>query len=73
MLASFNSLSWISFNFLIVITIFKNISLFNVILSSVLSSLTVGGKAIGKKIAIKHANDIIYFVGKIISIFSKKK
>ena len=57
----------------LVVYLFKNISLFNIILSSVLSSLTVGGKAIGKKIAIKHANDIIYFVGKILALFSKKK
>ncbi len=51
----------------------NNLSMWNVILSSILSSLTVGGKAIGKKIAIKNANDITYFVGRVLSIFSKEK
>lgn len=51
----------------------NNISLWNVIFSSVLSSLTVGGKALGKQIAIKKSNDIMYGVGKILSIFSHKK
>lgn len=51
----------------------ENISICNVILSSVLSSLTVGGKAIGKKVGVKNSNDIIYYVGKLLSIFSHKK
>lgn len=60
---------------ILVINMFKdgNISLWNVILSSILSSLTVGGKAIGKTFAVKKSNDIIYLVGKIISIFTNKK
>ncbi len=59
----------------LVVNLFLNnsLSLWNVIFSSILSSLTVGGKAIGKKIAIKNANDITYFVGKVLSIFSKEK
>ena len=48
----------------------NNLSFWNVIFSSILSSLTVGGKAIGKKIAVKNAN-IIYLVGKILSLLSK--
>ncbi|MBE6157119.1 MAG: hypothetical protein E7161_05230 [Firmicutes bacterium] len=51
----------------------SNLSIWNVILSSVLSALTVGGKALGKSIGVKKSNDIIYRVGKILSIFSKKK
>ncbi len=51
----------------------NNLSLFNVIFASIISALTVGGKAIGKKIAVKKSNDIIYFVGKIITIFKKEK
>lgn len=50
-----------------------NLSLWNVLFSSVLSSLTVGGKALGKKVAVIKSNDIIYNVGKIIRIFSHKK
>jgi len=51
----------------------NSVSLWNVIFSSVLSSLTVGGKALGKKLAVMKSNDIIYNVGKILSIFSHKK
>lgn len=36
------------------------------IISAVIASLTVGGKAIGKKFAIKKCIEIIYFVGKVI-------
>ncbi len=51
----------------------NNISLWNVLFASVISSLTVGGKAIGKKIALKNSTDIIYFVGKGLAIFSRNK
>ena len=44
--------------------------LITIIVSSLISSLTVGGKAIGKKYAIKNADKIIKFVGKIKSMFS---
>ena len=59
----------------LVVNIFMNndVSLCNVILSSVLSSVTVGGKAMGKTLAVKNSNDIIYNVGKILSIFNHKK
>jgi len=60
---------------ILVVNVFinKDLSLWNVLFSSLLSSLTVGGKALGKIIAVKKSNDIIYNVGKIISIFSYKK
>lgn len=51
----------------------NNISLWNVILSSTLSALTVGGKALGKNIGVKKSNDIIHIVGKLLSIFKFKK
>ena len=44
-----------------------------IILTAIVSSLTVGGKAIGKKIAINKAEDITFIVGKIISKFSIRK
>ena len=50
----------------------NNLSILNVILSSVLSALTVGGKALGKNIAVKKCNDILYGVGKVLAIFTKK-
>ena len=51
----------------------NNLSLWNVVLSASLSALTVGGKALGKNIGVKKCNDIIYIVGRILSIFSHKK
>lgn len=40
--------------------------------SSIISSLTVGGKAIGKKVAIVNSDSIIFVVGKVISKFKRK-
>ena len=50
-----------------------NKTLSALIIASVISSLTVGGKAIGKSFAVKKSDDIIFIVGKIISKFSKAK
>ncbi len=41
------------------------------IVSSIISSLTVGGKAIGKKYAVKNSDEIIFVVSKIISKFKR--
>ena len=46
--------------------------IFNILMSSVVAAITVGGKAFFKKIAIKKSKDIMLLAGKIISIFSKK-
>ena len=43
------------------------------IISSIISSLTVGGKAIGKSFAVKKSDNIIFIVGKIISKFKPEK
>lgn len=43
------------------------------VIASVISSLTVGGKAIGKTIAVKKSDEIIFIVGKLISKFKIKK
>ena len=40
-------------------------------IASVVASLTVGGKAFGKGIAISKSNDIVFGVAKIFSIFEK--
>ena len=55
----------------------SNITNINVIyttlfISSIISSLTVGGKAIGKNYAIKNSDIIMEKVGLIISLFTKK-
>ena len=50
-----------------------NIVYTTLFISSLISSLTVGGKAIGKKFAVKQSDIIIEKVGIILSIFSKKE
>lgn len=49
----------------------KDLTLYNILFTAVLSSLTVGGKALGKTYAVKRSNDIIFKAGKILSIFTK--
>ncbi len=43
------------------------------LISAVVSSLTVGGKAIGKNIANKESTEIVYVVGLMLSKFMKEK
>lgn len=47
--------------------------LVTIIVTSIISSLTIGGKAFGKTIAINNANEIIFEFSKILNIFSKNK
>lgn len=42
-------------------------------LSSIIAALTVGGKALGKAIAMKYSKEFVMVTAKIISIFSKEK
>ena len=42
------------------------------IVSSIISSIMVGGKAIGKNIAVKKSDKIIFRVGKIINKTKRK-
>lgn len=44
-----------------------------IFITAIVSSLTVGGKAIGKKIAIKKSEDIVFMVGKVLSKVSMGK
>ncbi len=47
-------------------------SVFSILItSSIISSLTVGGKAIGKKVAIRNSDEIIFKVAKILNKFKK--
>lgn len=50
-----------------------NLVLLSLLISSLISSLTVGGKAIGKKYATKNSDDIIFVVAKLICVFKKEK
>lgn len=43
------------------------------IVMALISSLTIGGKAIGKEIAIKRKNEVINIVSKFLSIFINNK
>ena len=42
-------------------------------ISSIISALTVGGKALCKRIALNNAQKIVSGVGRLLSIFSKNK
>ena len=44
----------------------------SLIVTSLISSLTIGGKALGKNLAIYKGNTVIKVVAKIISIFTKR-
>ena len=50
-----------------------NNTLTALLISSIISSVMVGGKAIGKNIAVKKSDEILFMVGKIINKFSNKK
>lgn len=49
-----------------------NIAISSIIVSAIISSLTVGGKAIFKRVAIKKCDDIVFIVGKVKSVFKLK-
>ena len=44
-----------------------------IIVTSIISALTIGGKAFGKTIAINNSNEIIFDFAKILNMFSKEK
>lgn len=45
----------------------------SLIITGCVSSLTIGGKAIGKTFAISHSEDIVFLTGRVLSILSWKK
>ncbi len=49
-----------------------NVIIVALLISSLISSLTVGGKAIGKKYATKNSDEIVFIVAKILSKFKKE-
>lgn len=49
-----------------------NAILATIIVTSFISAITVGGKAYFKNVAMKKSDNIVFAVGKIISIFDKK-
>ncbi len=47
--------------------------LLGIVMSSIISAITVGGKAFFKGIAIKNSKEMILFAGRVLSVFSAKK
>jgi len=61
---------------LIVISLFINsdsVSWPNLVMSGMVASLTVGGKAIGKKIALNNGINIVYKVGAVLQFLTGKR
>ncbi len=50
-----------------------NILLTSLLMTSLIAALTIGGKALGKGIAINQSNKILYHFAKILSIFYHQK
>lgn len=44
-----------------------------VVITAVVAAITIGGKAAGKRVAIENSNNIVFFVGKIISFIAPAK
>ena len=57
----------------LVIWLLKNNDIYLIRITAIISALTVGGKAIGKRIAVKKSDEITFVVGKIINKFNFKK
>ena len=49
-----------------------NLTIITMIVSAVISALTVGGKAIFKKVAVKNSDKILFTLSKIICFFTRK-
>ncbi|HOO11957.1 MAG TPA: hypothetical protein PK684_03275 [Bacillota bacterium] len=56
------------------VTVYPNIkgAVLGVMLSSFIAAVTVGGKAIGKNIAIENASEITYKAGRFLNLFNRK-
>lgn len=57
-------------NFLIKLSNYNQIFV-TAIVMALISSLTIGGKALGKEVAIRKKNEVIKFVAKLLSIFKR--
>ena len=52
---------------------FSDDFLLTIFLTAIVASLTIGGKAAGKKIAIEKSGEIVFFTGKVISFIAPVK
>jgi len=48
-----------------------DIVILNVLITALIAGLTVGGKALGKHIAIEHANEIIFLAGRVLAALQR--
>lgn len=51
----------------------KNVIWLSLVMTGLVAAITVGGKALGKTLAIIKGNDIIFFIARVISIFEIRK
>ena len=51
----------------------KSDLILGVVITACVAALTIGGKALGKRVAIEKSNDIVFTVGKIISFLAPVK
>ena len=47
--------------------------LIQMLLSALVASLTVGGKALGKSLALSRSTEIVFLMGRFLALFSRKK
>lgn len=52
---------------------FIDAAVFSMILSGLVAAATIGGKAMGKDVAIGRSKEIVTIIGKIISVFTERK
>lgn len=50
----------------------SNELLYGILVSSLIASCTVGGKAVGKIFAIRYSHQVVFMIGKLFSVFSFK-
>ena len=43
----------------------------NILVTGLIASMTISGKALGKKYALNHANEVIFFVGRIMASWER--
>lgn len=43
----------------------------SIAISSLIAAFTVGGKAVGKKIAMRHSHQVVFGIGRIFAFFSR--
>lgn len=48
-------------------------TLATILLTAVVAGVTVGGKAVGKELALRHANYIVYQIGRILTVIKRNR